>query len=268
MNATPAPDAAATAAHGMHTPTAAPDATLAAAPTTSDRSAARLDAFVDAAFAFAVTLLVVGVGSVPENLTELRAALLNVPAFAVSFALVAMFWAGHVRWRRHVGDRGGLTLLLSLALVFLVLVYVYPLRLMSVSVVQFVTGEAAGYARLEDVAALFTLYGLGFVAMSGVMAALWVIALRTMAEPGAPRASAYGEAVIWSLLLAAGLLSVTLAQFRATAPFSPWAYALLPVAIGVFVWRHDWSGAGSPASPIKARPAVALDTQDAPPHVP
>jgi uncharacterized membrane protein len=232
-----------------------------------DRSAARLNAFVDAAFAFAVTLLVVGVGTVPESLAELRAALVNVPAFAVSFALIAMFWAGHVRWRRHAGDRGGLALLLSLALVFLVLVYVYPLRLMSLSVVQFVAGEAGRAARLEDVALLFTLYGLGFVAMAGVMAALWTVALRAPAESSSRRAAARGEAVIWSMLMAAGLLSVTLAQFRATAPLAPWAYALLPAAIGVFVWRYDWSGGGLVAS--GEQPASAgLGTVSAPPHGP
>jgi uncharacterized membrane protein len=43
-------------------------------------------------------------------------------------------------------------------------------------------------------------------------------------------------------LMAAGLLSVTFAQFRATAALSPWVYALLPVAIGLFAWRYDWSG--------------------------
>jgi uncharacterized membrane protein len=207
-----------------------------------DRSAARLDAFVDAAFAFAVTLLVVGVGTVPESLAELRAALVNVPAFAVSFALIAMFWVGHVRWRQHAGERGGLALWLSLALVFLVLVYVYPLRLMSLSLVQFVAGHAARAATLEEVAQLFTLYGLGFIAMAGAMTGLWVLALRAVPEPGPRRAAARGEAVIWALLMAAGLLSVTLAQFRATAPLSPWVYALLGPAIGMFVWRYDWRG--------------------------
>jgi hypothetical protein len=213
--------------------------------TSPDRSAARLDAFVDAAFAFAVTLLVVGVGSVPQSLAELKAALVNVPVFAVSFAMLAMFWAGHVRWRRLAGERGGLAVLLSLTLVFLVLVYVYPLRLMSLSVVQFFLGGGAGLLRLDDMASLFTLYGLGFVAMSAMMAALWVMALRMATECPAHRASAFGEVVIWPMLAGAGLLSVMLAQFRDTAPLSPWPYALLPVAIGLFTWRHDWTGAAT-----------------------
>jgi uncharacterized membrane protein len=197
---------------------------------------------VDAAFAFAVTLLVVGVGSVPATLAELTAALGNVPAFAVSFALIGMFWTGHVRWRRYCDDQAGLPVLLSLALVFLVLVYVYPLRLMAVSFVQFVGSGADGAGSLEDVAALFTLYGIGFVAMSGVMAALYALALRSAAATRPMRAAARGEAVIWLMLTAAGLLSVTFAQFRATAALSPWAYALLPMAIGLFVWKYDWSG--------------------------
>lgn len=225
----------------MSTQESVPDSAGATGPQ-SPPSPSRLDAFVDAAFAFAVTLLVVGVGSVPANLTELTAALANVPAFAVSFALIAMFWAGHVRWRRYCDDQAGLPVLLSLALVFLVLVYVYPLRLMAVSFVQFVGGGAAGAGSLADVAALFTLYGLGFVAMSGVMAALYAFAMRSRAATRATRASARGEAVIWLILMATGLLSVTLARFPATVALAPWAYALLPVAIGVFVWRYDWTG--------------------------
>lgn len=197
---------------------------------------------MDAAFAFAVTLLVVGVGSVPANLAELTAALGNVPAFAVSFALIAMFWAGHVRWRRLSGEPAGLAVILSLALVFLVLVYVYPLRLMAVSFVQFVGGGAAGAGSLQDVAALFTLYGLGFAAMSGVMAALFARAARSPGTARPVRAAARGEGIIWTMLMAAGLLSVTLARFPATAALSPWAYALLPAAIGLFVWRYDWTG--------------------------
>ena len=50
------------------------------------RDTTRLEAFVDAAFAFALTLLVISFDAVPTNYNELITALKSVPAF-VSMAL-------------------------------------------------------------------------------------------------------------------------------------------------------------------------------------
>ncbi len=52
----------------------------------------RTETFVDAAFAFAVTLLVVSIDSIPESVAELLRALAAVPAFAASFAIIGLFW--------------------------------------------------------------------------------------------------------------------------------------------------------------------------------
>ena len=51
----------------------------------------RIDAFVDAAFAFAVTLLIVSVGHVPSTVQDLILAMRGVPAFSASFLLRARF---------------------------------------------------------------------------------------------------------------------------------------------------------------------------------
>ena len=89
----------------------------------------RLETFVDAAFAFAVTLLVVGGGdSVPSNSEELRLALNQVPAFAASFANIMLFWYAHHKWSRQFGLDDMKSVLISLALIFVVLIYVYPLK--------------------------------------------------------------------------------------------------------------------------------------------
>lgn len=90
----------------------------------------RLEAFVDASFAFAVTLLIISLDGMPSNTAELVDALKGIPAFAASFALMAFFWFAHHTWSRRYGldDMG--SVILSLALVFLVLVWVYPLRVL------------------------------------------------------------------------------------------------------------------------------------------
>lgn len=97
---------------------------------TRGEGATRLEAFVDAAFAFAVTLLVISSERMPDSVAGLLRALKNLPAFAASFAMLALFWYAHVRWGRDYRVNTAGATLLSLTLVFLVLVFVYPLRLL------------------------------------------------------------------------------------------------------------------------------------------
>ncbi|MDQ3079227.1 MAG: TMEM175 family protein [Pseudomonadota bacterium] len=201
----------------------------------------RLDAFVDAAFAFAVTLIVVGGAGVPGSYRELEAALTATPAYAIGFALVAMFWHAHVRWRRFGGGEGNLPVLLSLLLVFLVLIYVYPLRVMALSMVAWLSEGPELRTTAAERGNLFALYGLGFAAMAATVAGLFATLPRKIL-PAETKAAVTGEIVIWSILAVSGLVSVTLALFPPTRLLAPWTYALLPIAIGLYVWRTDWTG--------------------------
>lgn len=102
----------------------------------------RVDAFVDAAFAFAVTLLVVAVGHVPASVPELAVAMRGVPAFAASFVLIARFWQSHRHWSRRYGLEDAKSVRLSLALVFVTLIYVYPLRMVASVMFAMMSGGA------------------------------------------------------------------------------------------------------------------------------
>ena len=95
----------------------------------------RIETFTDAAFAFAVTLLVVSIDSIPASYVELVGALQGLPAFAVSFAFLFMFWYAHHDWSRRYGLDDFATVLLSALLVFLVMVFVYPLKMISHGIV-------------------------------------------------------------------------------------------------------------------------------------
>ncbi|MCY7281201.1 MAG: DUF1211 domain-containing protein [Sphingomonas bacterium] len=64
----------------------------------------RLDNFTDSAFAFAVTLLIIGGGSSIGDSDALLVALGDLPAFAFGFAIITMFWVAHVRWRAMRGE--------------------------------------------------------------------------------------------------------------------------------------------------------------------
>lgn len=202
----------------------------------SNASTARLDAFTDAAFAFAVTLLVVGAGGQVDG-TALRQMVAALPAFAIGFAIIAMFWLAHVRWRRFRGDGDWRSLLLTLTLVFAVLVYVMPLRAMAGSLSQYL-GAGGGFE--GHFGELFATYGLGFAVMSALTAALFRDAGRH--TDGADRAASRGEMWIWVMLAATGLGSVMLALSQATMFWAPWLYATLPLTVGAFAARWRWDG--------------------------
>ncbi len=200
----------------------------------------RLDAFTDAAFAFAVTLLVIGGSESPTSAAMLRAAMAEVPAFAIGFAIIAMFWFGHVHWRHYRGEGGRVSMLLTVLLIFLVLIYVQPLRAMARSFSTFLGG--AGTPFEGSVGDLFFVYGLGFVAMAATMAALFYEAQRSEAIDEELRHSARGEGIIYLILTVTGLVSIAMTFSGSTANFSPMTYATLPISIGLFSWRYDWGG--------------------------
>lgn len=200
----------------------------------------RLDAFTDAAFAFAVSLLVIGGAGAPRNFEALTAALRDVPAYAFGFAVMAMFWLGHVRWRRVRGDGDWLSTLLTLALIFLTLIYVQPLRGMAAATAIFFTGQGGGFG--GSLGGLFAVYGTGFVLMAAAMAGLWLDALRDDEMTVEKRANILGEFSIWAILAVTGAVSVVISLTR-YAHLAAMIYVTLPITIGLFSWMYDWKGA-------------------------
>jgi hypothetical protein len=180
---------------------------------------ARLDNFVDGAFAFAITLLIISGGSLPRNVAALEHALRGIPAFAACFAQLAFFWFGHVRWRDTVRLIDGTSMWLSLLLVFFALIFVFPLHLVFAGLFSSVTGgalssdftSAPGNA-IGDTAALFVCYGLSFACMAGTLAALYWHGVRVAARNGGPQpVSPRLRVVLWGYVAAVGLLSTLMA---------------------------------------------------------
>ncbi len=214
----------------------------------------RLEAFVDAAFAFAVTLLVISVERIPDSMAGLLQALKNVPAFAASFAMVAMFWYAHVRWSRRYRLGTVPATLLSLLLVFLVLVYVYPLRLLLGTFFGWITGgwlpmplsDANGPRPL---AFMFVFYGLAFASMSACIGGLYVLAWRARGRlglEGEGASNAAGEVASHAYFVLVSLMSVAIAllltdQSRSWQVALPGcAYFLLSFAGLVHVRGQRW----------------------------
>jgi len=208
----------------------------------------RLETFVDAAFAFALTMLVISVDSIPESMNELVQAFKRIPAFAASFAIIVMIWHGHYRWSRRyrVEDTG--SVVLSLLLVFLVLVFLYPLRLMMAGAFSSMSGgwlpTEIEITRFDDLRLLVVVYGVAFALLSGVLLMLFGRVRRLALDPplsAEDRAVAGIEVQAWGILAALGVASATLALLLPPRHFgwAVWLYASLSLIMPLMGRRWD-----------------------------
>jgi uncharacterized membrane protein len=192
---------------------------------------ARLDNFVDGAFAFAVTLLVIGGAGLPKDIAALEYALRAIPAFAACFAQLAIFWHGHVRWRDsvHLTDRS--SLMLSLLLVFFALIFVFPLHLVYASFFSSITHGwlspdfALASINLSALAALFACYGLSYACMAGVLALLFRRGARNGNLMHVDAISVHASVASWAYCAGIGLLSALIALL-AFATGTEWLIAV------------------------------------------
>lgn len=99
----------------------------------------RLEAFSDAVFAFAVTLLVVSL-EVPHTYHDLLNVMKGFPAFAICFAMLSQVWYQHAKFFRRFGLQDAYISFLNCVLLFVVLFYVYPLKFLFTMVI----GNLAG----------------------------------------------------------------------------------------------------------------------------
>ncbi len=115
----------------------------------------RIEAFSDAVFAFAATLLVVSVGMEESN-SVIKIDWLVFIGFGVSFFVLVALWWLHYNFFRRTNYVDGLIVALNAILLFVVLYYVFPLK----SLINSMTGvQKLSY---DEVSSLFQLYSLGF----------------------------------------------------------------------------------------------------------
>ncbi len=200
----------------------------------------RLETFIDAAFAFAVTMLVISNGQVPTDIPGLLEAFKNVPAFVASIAVLSIFWRGHWLWSRRFGLEDGGSILISWAMLVTILIYVYPLRLLFSGMFYSLTGHVVGQAITAhtegQVRALFAIYGLGF---SAIAVEILLLNLRAWRLRGPLRLNELekfltrSEIFGWSLPATVGLISILLAlilpldQIR----WAGWIYMTMTVLV-------------------------------------
>jgi uncharacterized membrane protein len=225
----------------------------------------RLDAFVDASFAFAVTLLIIAGAEPLDDFGDLLRALGRIPAFAAGFGLVVMFWLGHRNYGRLAPIRDSWSATLSLMIVFMILIYVFPLRLLTeAGVAYFSGGRLPGRGLItsyDQLRGVYTIYGVGFAMICWLYFLLYGHALKRGTVAGLAeedRDEAAESRAIWGFITLAGLFSAALAWIlpMRAAPWAPgFAYWLIPVGIYfVNLFERRRTGKGLLRRPA-ARPA-------------
>jgi uncharacterized membrane protein len=145
----------------------------------------RLEAFSDAVFAFALTLLVVAL-DVPKSYNELMGLMSGFPAFACCFALLVWIWYEHNLFFRRYGLQDSYTVFLNSVLLFVVLFYVYPLKFMFDSFMDTLGFHRDGLVGMTfpQLARASAIYGFGFVVLFVMFALLYRQAYRRRVELG------------------------------------------------------------------------------------
>ena len=212
----------------------------------------RLETFIDAAFAFAVTVMVIAPERVPDNGAALLDAFRNVPAFIASVAVLGIFWRGHWLWSRRYGLEDGVSIFISWALLVTILIYIYPLKAIFGSMFYFLSNGQFGHAlgvRVEGQArAVFAVYAIGLIALGAEILLLYLRAWK-LREPLRlnPRERFLTRAEIsgWCIPIAVGIVALVMALAIPASQF-PWA-GWIYFSMAILVPLHRiWFRRGQP----------------------
>ena len=183
----------------------------------------RIETFVDAAFAFSFTMLVISIDQIPSSPEELLELSKDIPAFFLSAVVIGSIWVAHSNWSRNFGLQNRATVILSLLLVMLVLVFVYPIKLMmQMTVLYFSTQvfdfqflntgmfELPGWGGDDDVGQLFIYVAIGLISLSSILIAFNQNALKYREQLGMTESEytyCVSSTIAWTVVSITALVS-------------------------------------------------------------
>lgn len=181
----------------------------------------RIEAFSDAVFAFAATLMVVNFNpSTDFNFTKTDVT--GFLSFAISFFVLVALWWVHYNFFRRTNYMDNVLIALNALLLFVVLYYVFPLK----SLVQSWMGE--GVKTKEDLSNLFVMYGIGFTLIFSCFAGMYYRAFKK-SKSGEKSLNLYFYARHFAIFVLVSLASIILSFFGVGIEFGlpGFFYALL-----------------------------------------
>src|SRR5213595_1164698 len=208
----------------------------------------RLETFIDAAFAFAISMLVIAAQQIPDNIQTLLAAFKNVPTFVCSIAVLGIFWRGHWLWSRRYGLEDGASILISWAMIVTILIFIYPLKAIFGSMWYLLSSGHVGqrlslHTTESQARTIFAIYALGLIAISAEILLLNLRAWQ-LREPlrlnARERLMTRGELTGWSIPVGVALISLV---FSFTLPIEQiawcgWVYFLMAIILRVHRFWH------------------------------
>lgn len=208
----------------------------------------RLEGFSDAAFAFALTLLVVSL-EVPKTFAQLLDVMRGFGAFAICLALLMWVWYQHYSFFRRYGMQDTVTIWINSVLLFVILFYVYPLKFLFTAILS----EAFPILRptespyvdplaSDTTGSLMVVYGIGYIAVFGVFALLYWHAYRSRVRLDLNALEQYDtlDSLKTNLAVASiGVLSIAIALIGGAdwAFWSGMIYVLTAPLIFLLEWR-------------------------------
>lgn len=222
----------------------------------------RLEAFSDAVFAFALTLLVVAL-EVPKSYDELMKLAGGFLSFACCFSVLVWIWYEHNLFFRRYGLQDPYTVFLNSGLLFVVLFYVYPLKFMFDSWFARFRSSPTDIVpmSLTQLSSASAVYGLGFFLLFVMFGLLYLHAYRKRDELGLGPLETFDlRAFLGQHMVSAavGLIALGIALFgpKRYGFLSPMAFALMGPAHWAYqVWiakRRKAFSAGLPPAPAPA----------------
>src|SRR3954467_3558595 len=208
----------------------------------------RLETFIDAAFAFAITMLVIAGNPVPDDVDALLGAFRHVPTFICSIAVLGIYWRGHWLWSRRYGLEDSVSILISWALIVTILIFIYPLKAIFGAMWYLLSNGQVGHpfsfhTTEEQARWIFAVYALGLIAIS---VEIFLLNLRAwqLREPlrlnARERLMTRGELTGWSIPVSVGVVSLI---FSFVLPIEQiawcgWVYFLMAIILRVHWFWH------------------------------
>src|SRR5436189_6257958 len=208
----------------------------------------RLETFIDAAFAFAISMLVIAALQIPDNIVALLAAFKYVPTFIGSIAVLGSFWRGHWLWSRRYGLEDSVSILISWAMIVTILIFIYPLKAIFGAMWYLLSSGQVGqpfslHTTESQARTIFAIYALGLIAISAEILLLNLRAWQ-LREPlrlnARERLVTRGELTGWSIPVSVGIVSLVSAL---TLPaeqiaWSGWVYFSMIILVPVHAAYH------------------------------
>jgi len=201
----------------------------------------RIEVFVDAAFAFSITMLVISFDSIPKTFPDMVLAIKGIPAFLLSVTQLVWIWYTHNIWSKRFGLDNAMTVALSTALLSVILIYIYPLRILFEGMFNWFSG---GYLPVDfamssytDLSTMFVFLGTGFFSLSLIFVLMHRYAASLKNELLLNEFELYETKTIELLWLAAAGIGVlvVLVAFIIPAPLTPFSgFAFMPL---IFILR-------------------------------